>query len=80
MLGSAFDDTLIGDGAANFLCGLGGDDRLVGGAGADFLFGYNVTAGGDTGVDTADYSTSAAGVTVDWSLGTGMAAMPRATG
>ncbi len=71
VLGSAFDDTLIGDGAANFLCGLGGDDRLAGGAGADFLFGYNVTAGGDTGVDTADYSTSAAGVTVDLVSGAG---------
>ncbi|MGO4126825.1 hypothetical protein AB4Z01_20655 [Inquilinus sp. YAF38] len=70
VFGSAFDDTLIGDGAANFLCGLGGDDRLVGGAGADFLFGYNITVG-DTGIDTADYSTSAAGVTVDLISGTG---------
>jgi Ca2+-binding RTX toxin-like protein len=70
VLGSAFDDTLTGDGAANFLFGLGGADRLVGGAGADTLMGYNVTAG-DTGVDTADYSTSTAGVTVDLISGTG---------
>ena len=50
--GSAFADTLTGDGAAK-CCGAGGDDVLAGGAGADALDG-----GSD--VDTADYSASSA--------------------
>jgi Ca2+-binding RTX toxin-like protein len=71
VMGSAFDDTLTGDGAANYLFGLDGNDRLVGGAGADILFGYNITSVSDIGVDTADYSSSTAGVTVDLISGTG---------
>ncbi|MGF6232315.1 Ca2+-binding RTX toxin-like protein [Inquilinus ginsengisoli] len=67
-----FDDTLIGDGAANYLFGLGGNDRLDGGAGADLLVGAATPDDtGDTGVDTAGYSTSTAGVTVDLISGTG---------
>ncbi|MGO4724063.1 hypothetical protein AB4112_11860, partial [Inquilinus sp. 2KB_23] len=93
--GSAFDDSLIGDGGANLLAGEMGDDGLVGGAGDDTLIGdsdlsadngNDVLAGGagadrlygdfpggsgDTGIDTADYSASAAGVTVDLISGTG---------
>src|SRR5688500_14815928 len=56
LTGSAHDDSLHGD---------GGNNVLAGGAGADVLVG-------DAGTDTADYSGSAAGVTVDLSLGTGL--------
>jgi Ca2+-binding RTX toxin-like protein len=37
--GSAFRDTLIGDGQANTIDGGPGDDRLIGGGGADTLIG-----------------------------------------
>lgn len=94
--GSAFDDTLIGDGAANLFVGVAGADRLsggggddllvgdssdladasndilIGGAGADALYGGSPGLGsGDTGIDAADYSASAAGVSVDLISGTG---------
>ncbi|MCT8159914.1 calcium-binding protein [Pseudoruegeria sp. SHC-113] len=39
LLGSGFDDHLIGDAGANRLVGLGGDDTLEGGGGNDRLFG-----------------------------------------
>jgi len=55
LVGSGFDDTLAGNGA---------DNVLTGGAGADSLFG-------GIGEDRALYSTSAAGVTVDLTTGTG---------
>ncbi|MCA0257005.1 MAG: cadherin domain-containing protein, partial [Proteobacteria bacterium] len=64
LTGSAYDDRLIGDGAANVLSGGAGNDTLSGGAGAD-------TLDGGTGNDTADYATSTAAVTVDLELGTG---------
>ena len=38
VLGSAYDDTITGDGAANILRGNGGVDTLNGGGGADQLF------------------------------------------
>ncbi|HSQ38227.1 MAG TPA: PKD domain-containing protein, partial [Acidimicrobiia bacterium] len=44
--GSAFNDTLIGDAAANILAGLGGDDNITGGAGNDAIIG-------GTGIDWA---------------------------
>ncbi len=67
LAGSAFNDTLIGDGNANVLDGDAGDDLLVGGAGADTLRG-----GANTGTgDTASYAASLTGVTVDLSTGTG---------
>ncbi len=37
--GSAFDDSITGDGAANTLAGAAGDDSLSGGGGADILLG-----------------------------------------
>jgi Ca2+-binding RTX toxin-like protein len=55
LTGSAFADSLHGD---------AGDNVLIGGAGADVLVG-------GAGIDTADYSGSPAGVTVDLVLGTG---------
>jgi Ca2+-binding RTX toxin-like protein len=60
LVGSVFDDELIGDSVNNKLEGLAGADRifgengndtLIGGAGADFL-------DGGLGIDTADYSSS----------------------
>ena len=52
LTGSAFDDILTGDAGSNVLNGGAGDDSIVGGAGAD----------------TADYTGSAAGVTVSLAL------------
>lgn len=46
--GSAFNDTLLGDGGANVLSGGSGDDVLTGRGGADELFGGN-------GIDVAVY-------------------------
>jgi len=56
-IGSDGNDTLDGLAGDDILTGGLGDDALTGGAGADRLYG------GD-GSDTADYSVSAAGVTV----------------
>ncbi|WP_395682519.1 calcium-binding protein [Inquilinus sp.] len=56
LTGSALADSLHGNSGDNVLTGPAGADALVGGA----------------GTDTADYSGSAAGVTVDLSLGTGV--------
>jgi Ca2+-binding RTX toxin-like protein len=58
VVGSAFGDIIIGDGNANTLMGGNGSDQLVGGAGADVL-------DGNAGFDGADYSSSAAAVTVN---------------
>ncbi|WDR04315.1 hypothetical protein PSQ19_12500 [Devosia algicola] len=71
MTGSSSGDFLTGDGGANVLSGGGDDDVLAGLGGAD-----NLVGGG--GSDTADYSASAAGVTVD--LGAGTASGGDATG
>ena len=79
LMGSDFNDSLTGDLAPNtleggegndYLEGLGGDDILAGGGGDDQLSGG---AGADvlvglSGVNTARYLTSPAGLTVD--LGT----------
>lgn len=62
--GSAFDDTLVGDGQANNLSAGAGNDLLVGGAGAD-------TLQGGSGLDTADYSASGAGVNIGLTGATG---------
>ncbi|KPP89544.1 MAG: Hemolysin-type calcium-binding repeat (2 copies) [Rhodobacteraceae bacterium HLUCCA08] len=56
--GSDYFDVLIGDAEVNRLYGNGDNDLLIGGAGADFLYG------GD-GDDTAIYTESGSGVTVD---------------
>jgi Ca2+-binding RTX toxin-like protein len=56
LIGSAYADHLVGDGA---------DNRLRGGAGADFL-------DGGAGVDTADYSDSQIAVTVNLQNGLGL--------
>ncbi len=63
LVGSGFDDMLVGDGAANALSGGAGDDRLVGKGGADRL-------DGGAGIDAADFSSSASAVTADLVAGT----------
>jgi Ca2+-binding RTX toxin-like protein len=63
-LGGALADTLTGSAGSNILSGGAGNDTLTGGAGADIL------AGGDD-IDTADYSSSLAAVTVDLATGSG---------
>ncbi len=57
LTGSAYHDTLIGDGVANILNGGAGDDTLEGMDGADYLIG------GD-GNDTASYAHANEGVSV----------------
>jgi len=75
LVGSSFNDALIGDGGNNELIGLEGNDVLKGGGGADFLgggSGDDILDGGGgadalnggVGSDTVDYSNSTAGVTV----------------
>jgi len=52
--GSAFDDILVGDGAANLIFGGAGDDRLTGGTGNDTLeggLGKDTFAWGSTDAD-----------------------------
>jgi Ca2+-binding RTX toxin-like protein len=71
LTGSAFDDSLVGDGNANVLQGGNGDDYLKGGGGADTL------KGGD-GSDTIAYGDSNIGVYV--SLFSGAAFNGTATG
>ena len=75
--GSAHDDNLTGDTAANVIKGGAGEDRLrgeggadtiEGGAGADELYGGTDgggTNGDDTVADTLSYASSDAGVTVN---------------
>jgi Ca2+-binding RTX toxin-like protein len=81
VVGSYYDDVLVGDAGANglwgdlgndTLWGAGGVDSLKGGAGNDVLdggLGADRLDGGD-GIDTASYLHSSLGVTVD--LGTGL--------
>ncbi|MFZ4758794.1 MAG: beta strand repeat-containing protein, partial [Burkholderiaceae bacterium] len=61
LLGSAYSDTLRGDGAANLLTGGAGNDVLEGRTGADTL------DGGD-GSDWASYANAGTAVTVDLGL------------
>jgi Ca2+-binding RTX toxin-like protein len=89
LLGSPYNDNLIGNDAANYFHAGAGDDVLKGGGGADWLEGVggNDTlkggGGADTliggiGVDTASYDGSGAGVFV--SLRDGVAASGDAEG
>ncbi len=51
VIGSQYDDTLIGNSSVNTIKGGDGDDTIKGGLGNDELFG-------DDGIDTIDYSGS----------------------
>ena len=78
LYGTAYADTLTGDGGANTLTGSGGDDTLDGGAGNDSLSGGagddflhggagdDLLIGGD-GVDTLSYGDAGSGVVIDLS-------------
>ncbi|PTW58862.1 T5SS/PEP-CTERM-associated repeat protein [Breoghania corrubedonensis] len=81
VLGSAHDDTIIGNGAGNLIRGHDGNDQLIGLGGNDILRGEggNDVLRGDTGADQLDggagtdwvsYIGSASGVNVD--LGDGL--------
>jgi serralysin len=82
LIGSDYNDTLMGDAGANTLSGMGGDDVLKGGGGADTLAGSygndqlkgggaaDALDGGD-GIDAAIYSDSDVGVNVSLVSGLG---------
>ncbi|MES2907340.1 MAG: hypothetical protein V4691_10045, partial [Pseudomonadota bacterium] len=65
MIGTAYNDILIGDGGANHLNGGDGDDFLVGGAGPDALIGGN-------GIDTVSYAFSGSSVSINLNNGAGL--------
>ena len=58
LTGSAFADTLKGDGGSNHVSGGGSDDTLMGRGGEDIL-------DGGEGIDAVSYAEASAGVTVD---------------
>jgi hypothetical protein len=60
VMGSRYDDTLIGDAASNILVGNGGDDTIQGGGGRDLIIGG---AGRDTLVGGSDDDLIIAGST-----------------
>ena len=73
LLGSAYNDTLTGNGGDNLLAGSWGDDSLVGGAGDDSLDGG---AGADTmdggaGLNTVSYAAAEIGAKVDFAPASG---------
>ena len=65
--GSLFDDVLTGDNLNNRLGGHHGEDQLYGMGGNDILLGGNLGdyIDGGTGTDTADYTASLEGVSVN---------------
>ncbi len=82
LIGSAFDDTLAGDGAANWIDGGGGNDLIEARAGGDTLYGGNgddTFAGGagadihygGAGIDTVTYAAATRGQIVDMAGTTG---------
>ena len=70
LYGSAYSDTLTGDGGDNFLVGAAGDDALSGAAGNDLLWGGggNDVIDGGAGNDTASYVDADSYVTVSLAL------------
>jgi Ca2+-binding RTX toxin-like protein len=74
LVGSKFDDSLSGDKLNNLLIGGGGKDKLFGDGGDDTLEGGEGADALDGGVgnDTARYTDSNRGVTIDLAAGTGL--------
>ncbi len=74
VVGSPFDDTLVGDGLANLLTGGGGSDVLFGMGGEDWLVGGSAASGGynqlwgGPGSDTASYAGTTGTVYADLAL------------
>lgn len=84
--GSAYSDTLTGNGGTNMLYGRTGNDTLSGGAGYDYLYGQDGndsmrggagstylgdTLDGGNGIDTVTYTDGKVGVTVNLASGRG---------
>jgi subtilisin family serine protease len=67
LTGSAYADTLTGDGLANVLSGAAGTDKLYGGDAGDVLIGGlgSDRLDGGAGADTASYISATAGVTAN---------------
>ena len=74
LIGSAFNDTLVGNSGNNFLTGGTGQDTLLGREGSDMLIGgfQNDVLDGGEGTDTASFESASTGVRVI--LGEGTAA------
>jgi Ca2+-binding RTX toxin-like protein len=66
LIGSAYDDTLTGEGGPNGISGLAGNDTIDGSFGDDDLDGGpgNDTVNGGPGTNSANYRGAPAGVTV----------------
>lgn len=67
VIGSEFDDTIVGGGTAGVFYGLGGEDTIVGGRGDDTIAGgagADLLEGG-VGTDTVSYADSPEAVSVD---------------
>ena len=62
ILGSVFDDALLGDGGPNDLQGQGGNDELFGGTGTDRLVGNIGTDAGDFSSALSNYTVARTGV------------------
>jgi RTX calcium-binding nonapeptide repeat (4 copies) len=71
-IGGGGNDTIIGNSYNSVLSGGGGNDTLVGGTGSDQLIG-------GPGTDTANYSSSSAGVSVSLLNGAGAGGDDKAT-
>ncbi|MDY0870629.1 DUF4214 domain-containing protein [Dongia rigui] len=75
LAGSAFDDILVGNGAANVLTGGAGNDRLIGGVGNDTLVGgvgndtYVVDAAGDIVTEAANEGIDTVEASLTYTLG-----------
>lgn len=67
LVGSTYNDSLMGDGGANQLTGGAGNDSLYGGAGNDLFTGGTGSdyIEGGAGIDTVSYASSADWVYVD---------------
>jgi len=67
VIGSAMNDTLSGNDAANLLIGGAGDDALAGGGGDDTLIGGSGAdyLDGKSGLDLVDYSASTEAIHLD---------------
>jgi Ca2+-binding RTX toxin-like protein len=84
VLGSAFDDTIIGDGGANSLFGGEGNDDLSGGGGNDYFdssFGTGETdsVDGGAGDDTVEFFADDADVTITTNATAGLATITDGT-
>lgn len=68
--GSWHNDTLTGSAAGDDIRGSLGNDTIEGGGGDDLLFGDEIN-NGTSGIDTASYANSSAGVSVSFATGQG---------